>query len=431
MQNIKSWLMGPLRWSERLFKLDMVYIAKGGFWTSFRFIIGIASSLATMVAFGNLLPKENYGTYSYLLSLGASLGFLTLSGMGPVVIRNVAQGKESILRYALLLQLRYNLLGVATIAAGGLYYYFQGNKSFALALSVLAVVIPVEAAFHVYEHVLIGRKRFDTLAFLTSLSTIGASLATLITLLLTDSVLILVIVFGSLSLFPTLLAYIWTVSKVEVTSISEEEKREIRKSAFHITGAGLIGTLAQYLDKIILFQVAGPASLATYGFAIAGPERFKGLMKNWVNITLPRLAERSIDEIRAAFYKRLLISLVVGLSASLVYIIASPYLFKILLPKYLDSIIYSQVYALGLIPILALVYVGNIFYSQNMLRAIYLSSTSIQVVRIILFVIMGSLWQTWGLIGGFLVTQILSIFLCIYIWEKESLRLKHIQNTHE
>ncbi len=103
--------------------------------------------------------------------------------------------------------------------------------------------------------------------------------------------------------------------------------------------------------------------------------------------------------------------------------ILSPILFHLLLPKYLDAIPYSQVYSLGLILVPPLIYMGNIFYSQNMLRAIYITSTGNQILRIAFFIIFGYLWQTWGLVFAFLITQTIGTLLGIIVWEWESRRI--------
>ena len=405
-----------------IFNLDLIYVTRGGFWAAVRFVAGFLASLVSMITFGNLLSKENYGIYNYLLSLASSLAFLTLTGIGPVLTRAVARGEEQIIRYALRFELRYNLLSTAVIAAGGLYYYAKGNLVFALSLIILAVVIPMEAAFHIFESVFTGRKQFDTLTIISILSAFASTLATVGALLFTKSVVILVLMYSLTSLGPSSLAYYFASRKVPRTKPSAEEIGELRRSAFHITGAGLLGAAAQYIDKITLFHFAGAAALATYGFAIAGPERLKGVVKEWVNITLPRLAEREIHEIRHVFYTRIGLSLLVGAGCAAVYLVAAPILFHLLLPKYLDSIAYSQVYALGLVFIPPLIYMGNIYYSQNMLRAIYITSTTNQVLRITLFIVFGFLWQTWGLVFAFLLAQILGTVFGIIIWEWESRR---------
>src|SRR3989344_1851820 len=117
MANLRNLAYRLLRRSETYTETDMVYVARGGFWTTLRFAIGMLTSVATIIAFGNLLPRENYGIYNYLLSLGASLSFLTLSGIGPAVVRSIARGFESVARYALRLQIKFNLIAVLVVLA--------------------------------------------------------------------------------------------------------------------------------------------------------------------------------------------------------------------------------------------------------------------------------------------------------------------------
>lgn len=424
MTALKKGLHALLRRSEGLFKVDMIYVTKGGFWTSLRFGAGIIASLITMVAFGNLVPKETYGTYSYMLSLAGTFGFLTLSGMGSAVVRSVARGYESIMPYALRTQLRYNLLAIAGIGSAGIYYGIRGNSVFALSLGILAIAIPISAAYHIFESYLMGKKRFDTLAKITSVTSIVAALTTALTLFFTNNVVILVAVYSATSLVPSIISYYYVQTGIpKQKEIDPINLSELKRTSFHLTGAGLISAVAQYIDKIILFQVAGPVSLAIYGFATAGPERLKGLAKNWMSIILPRLAERSLEDIRKVFYQRLIISLALGIILSSLYIVAAPTLFNLFLPKYTSSIFYSQISSLSVVAVPMGVFIGYIFYGQNMLRAIYINSTITQVIRIALFVVLGWQWQTWGLIIASIAVSITSTLSSIMVWEMESRRL--------
>lgn len=423
MRTAERSLRALLHRSESLFNINIAYATKSGFWITLRFGMGVVGSLATMIAFGNLLPRENYGIYNYLLSLGSSLAFLTLSGTGIAVIRAVARGYENVIPAALRLQLRYNLFALATIASVGSYYLYKGNHVFGFSLLLLAVAYPFSEAFHVFEQVLTGKKRFDLLAKITGLTMLTASLSTVITLFFTDNVLIIIAVFAFMNLVPNIIAYRFAVKDIDRTKPDSEVVSEMRRTSFHLTGAGLIGVIAAYIDKILLFQIAGPATLAVYGFAIAGPERLKGLVKGWISIALPSLAERSTVEVKSVFYKRILLTLAMGIGVGGIYIIFSPYLFKFLLPKYLDAVLYSRIYALGLIFIPVTVYIGNIFTSQNMLRATYAQSVGSQIIRIVLYSLFCYFWQIWGLVLASLIANFLSTLYSVLIWEIESRRL--------
>lgn len=419
MQSLKEKVHQVLRSSEHLFKLDMVYLAEGGFWTTLSFIVGTSASIVSMIAFGNLLPREDYGIYNYLLSLGASLSFLTLSGIGFAVMRAVARGYENVVPVALRLQLKYNLIAISTVLVVAIYYGYKGNLLFAFSLAMLALAYPLAETFHLYVNILTSRKRFDTLTKFTGINTIVSTLATVTALLLTHNVLILVLVYASMSLVPNIIFYKIVTRSIDKASPDQEQVREMQRTAFHITGAGLIGTAAAYIDKIMLFQIAGPAALAVYGFAIAGPERLKSLIKNWTTIALPRLAQTSLSDIRKVIYRRIGFSLLIGTSLALAYILFAPILFRLFLPRYLDAIIYSQVQALALIVAPTIIYIGSVFASQNMLRATYVLSVGTQIVRISLFLIFGWLWQTWGLISASILASLVNAVYGIIIWEVE------------
>ena len=423
MQSLKEKVSQVLRSSEPLFKLDMVYLAEGSFWTTLSFVVGTLASIVTMIAFGNLLPRETYGIYNYLLSLGASLSFLTFSGVGIGVMRAVARGYENVIPVALRLQLKYNLIATTTVLAVAIYYGYKGNMVFASSLALLALAYPIAEAFHIYKQILTGRKRFDTLTKVTSIIILASTLATVVTLLLTDNIFILIVVYASMSLLPNIFAYKFATRHLDLAIPDPAQVSEMRRTAFHLTGAGLIGTLAQYVDKVLLFQIAGPTALAVYAFAVAGPERLKSLIKNWGSITLPRLSQSSLGEIRKVVYKRIGLSLLIGAVLSLIYIIFAPLLFKLVLPRYLDAILYSQVLVLGLIIAPVSIYIGSIFASQNMLRATYALNIGNNVTRIVLFLIFGWLWQIWGLIIASLLTSLVNGIYGIIIWEVETRRL--------
>ncbi len=414
----------------RFFRLDLSYLIKGGAWTSLSFVVGTLASLVTMVAFGNLLPRETFGTYNYLLSLGASLSFLTLSGVGPAVMRAVARGYENVVPTALRIELKWNLLAVATISAVAVYYGYRGNFLFCFSLLLLTLAYPVAEAFHIYKSVLTGQRRFKILTQITSVISIVGAFITVLVLFFTDNILILIGVYSLMTLVPNMIVYRLLARRIDQAKPDEEQIAEMRRSAFHFTGAGVIGVIASYIDKIVLFQAAGPSALAVYGFALAGPDRLKSLIKNWGSIALPRLAGKSLGQIRAVVYKHIGFSLLVGAGLSFIYWFAAPPLFKIFLPRYLDAIFYSQVMTLGLIVVPVSVYIGLIFTSQNMLKAMYTLNFGNHLARITLFVVFGYLWQTWGLVAASILSSLINAVYSLLIWEVEARRLIKIQQNN-
>ncbi len=423
MPSLDNSVKKLLEKSGGLFRLDMIYLIKGSFWTTLSFIAGTLASIVTMIAFGNLLPREAYGIYNYLLSLGASLTFLTFTGLGQAVMRSVARGYESVVPAALKIYLKCNLAAVACILIAALYYGIKGNMLFSVSLLMLAAAYPIAEAYHLYKQVLTGRRQFELLTKISSITSLVGALATLTTLYFTDRVLILIAVYTATSLIPNIIAYNFVEKKLTKGLPEEGEMNELKRTAFHFTAAGVVGVIASHIDKIVLFQAAGPVALAVYGFASAGPDKLSSLIKNWLSIALPKLTRRSLEQIEEILYLRIAFLLLTGTMLALIYFFIAPVFFKLFLPKYLDAVIYSQVLTWSLVATPVTVYLGSIFSSQNMLRATYALSLGNHFLRITLFVILGWYWQIWGLVFASIIYSLLHAIYGIIIWEIESKRL--------
>ena len=58
-----------INWLQRIARTDIRYLTKGLFWFGVQHGTSIVGALATSVVFANVLPKEIYGTYRYILSI--------------------------------------------------------------------------------------------------------------------------------------------------------------------------------------------------------------------------------------------------------------------------------------------------------------------------------------------------------------------------
>lgn len=420
----KEWLL----WSQQYTQTDMFYIAKSGFWTSFGFGITSITSLILVVAFANLLPKDIYGTYRYIMSLVGALGFLTFSGMNTALTQAVARGQEGIIHYALKVQLKWNLLFLAVLALISGYYFISGNTILSWSLLILGLAFPFTAAFNTYGAFLVGKKDFRRSSLFGTISGSIYSLCMIFAILLTRNVVILVLTYALANMIPMIYFYFLTIKKYKPSGHNTDEEKKIFNYGAHLSLINIFSNLSQYADKISIFHFLGSIELAVYGLAMAGPERIRGYSKNLGAMILPKLSNKTIIEITPIFYKRLLQSLAVGALISLGYILIAPLAFKILLPKYLESIRYSQVISLASIFTIPASYMSGVFHSQKMLRTIYLSSTVAHISRIVLFIVFGAVWGIWGVIYASLLVYGLGFFFNILLWELEIKKYKKLIN---
>lgn len=417
MEKIKMRTHGFLRWSERYTGLDMVYLTKGSFWITFGQITSSALSLFLIIAFANLLPKETYGLYRYILSLGAIMGVFSLTGMNSAVARAVAAGHESALRVSVRYQLKWNLLMLAAFWTLAGYYFIQGDSLFATSFLILGLFAPATLAFNTYGAYLEGRKDFRLASISSVISTFIYVLGMLAAMLLSREVIWLIITYSTVTLGSTLFFYIFTLHKFKP---SRTPIGDTIKYGRELTFIGFISPVASQIDKIILAHFWGTAQLALYSLAMAVPDRATGLIKNLVGLGAPKFATKTPEEINKFFYARTIQGMAVGLACFIGYVLIAPYLFKYLIPQYLDALVYSQILAVSFIFAIPNRYVSLLLISQKMSRIIFTNSMIQNTIRIILYVTLGIRGGTTGLVSAFVLMSFVGMLINIVIWRRNS-----------
>jgi len=190
----------------------------------------------------------------------------------------------------------------------------------------------------------------------------------------------------------------------------------VLKYGRELTFIGFIGPIVSQIDSIILNHFWGPVQLAVYSLAMAIPDKAIPFIKSWVDVGFPKLAVKTAEEINKVFYKRIFQGLVIGTALAIVYIAIVPYFFKYLMPKYLDAVFYSQLLAISFVFAMPNRYISSIFTAQKLTRLIFINSIVQNILRILLYAILG----IWGGIIGLVLAQVLyqalSLVINIAFW---------------
>lgn len=403
MEKMRQKIYNLLRWSEKHFKTDMVYLAKGGFWLTLRHIISFFSSFLLTIAFANLLPKETFGVYKYVLSVCGILTIPTLGGINTAVIQAVARGYEGSLILALKTKIRWGMLGsLASLILAG-YYYFQGNTTLAISFLIVAVFLPIMDSFAIYDSLLQGRKLFR-------ISTRYGIISQII------SVISLIgAIFFIKNLFLILLAYFapWTILrfiflKITLKKFQLNEQKDPQTISYgkHLSLMSILPAISQQIDKIFLFHYLGPAQLAIYSFAIAIPSQIKNPIKNLQVLILPKFSEKQTKEINKGIFDKS-IRLFAFLSIiTLAYILAAPFIFKVFFPNYIEAVFYSQIFSVS-IPFLIVILPFSLLQAKLAKRELYQFNISKSIFQIIiLFVLIYYL----GIMGAIIAKILAEIY---------------------
>ena len=392
MNLLKDRFVALLRWSERYTKTDMVYLTGSGFWLNLNFVFVSVFALLLSVAFANLLPKTEFGVYQYLLAIGSLLTAFTFSGMNNAITRAVARGYEGTLKQSIPLQLYWNLVPAVLAFGIGGYYLIQGNSVLGIGALAIGVTIPITASFNSYQAYLQGTKRFKQVTFYILSGNALYYLAIFAGIFLIPEALPLVLINLVVNALVALCLYFHTIRTFPP---NEQIDSEAVPYARHLTLISVLATIAQHIDKMLVFQFAGATALASYALAILLPDRLVGIFKPLLVAAFPKYAERPFAEIRESLlWKSLLVFLV---TTAILYALFAPLVLSFLYPEYTEIIPFSQVYAFTFIATVG--HLGSVaLTTHRKLRELYTHSITASLSQIALMLIGITFWGLWGLI---------------------------------
>ncbi len=389
-----SLLSRFLRISEQYAKTDMTYLVSAGFWMNLSTVSVSLFSLILYIVFAHVVPKEVFGTYQYLLSLMVAISALSLAGMNSAVIRAVAQGYEGTYRAAIRLQALWSLLPCVVALGIGAYYYVQNEYALATALVVIGILSPLNNVFNTYSAYLQGKRNFRSTYFYNLTQNIVYYSAMIVAAFFASGAIVLLLAnllsqgLGMYALHRYLLANYQPNDSVDPEALTYGK---------HLSLMAFFGTLGLQADNILAFHYLGPAALAVYAFSTAVPDRVGALFKFLPAAILPKLSTKSPEEVRAAFDRRLLIPLLSAVFITIVYIACAPFIYALLFPAYVESIPFSQLYALTIIATLANLFTAGLMAARHT-KSLYIYNVTTPFVQIALQWVGVVMFGLWGLI---------------------------------
>jgi len=396
-----------LRWSERYFKTDMVYLTKSGFWINLSYIAGSLFSFIASVAFAYFVSKETYGVYKYIISTAGIFTAFSLTGMNMAVVRATAQGFEGIFKKSLFEQLIWSAPQFATLCATGVYYFYHGNNIFGWSFIAISILAPISSIANTYGAYLTGKKDFQTMAFYGVLSNLFNFLTISAAVIFSQNLLILILVFYTARTILNIFFCWKTFRKYQPNALFRMEDVVYGK---HMSAMNILGEIAAHIENVIVFQMLGPVSVSLYNFALVIPDRLRSLFGFVGTAALSRMAERENFEVGKNIKHKITILIIIGLIIAVCYIPIAPFIFSVFFPKYLQSVLYSQIFAISIITIAASIPIGAL-YAKKMQRELYILNVGSPIIKIIIFAI-GTYY--WGLMGA-VIAKILYSFLQLAI----------------
>lgn len=390
-----------LRRSEQYTQTDMVYLAKGGFWLSIGQVIYSVSAFFLAIAFANLLPKETYGVYHYILSLLSIIAVFALSGINTAVVQSVARGYEGLFWKIFKTKMLWSLLSALSslILAG--YYYLNNNFILAISFIIIAIGLPLIKTSTLYIALLNGRKDFKMLTIYNSWIKILSVLTMIGVLFFTDNIFLIL---AAYFIPQTILQFFFTLIYIKKHPLNKNKDTGTVAYGINLSAMELLKTVASQVDKILIFHYLGAVQLAIYGFATAPVSQIKSVVMNLKSLALPKLSEVSEKEIKLHFMSKLRRLEIVVALIIIVYVLLAPYLYQIAFPQYMESIRYSQAYALILL-FLPRTFLSTVLIAKRKQKELYAIRIISPIFRIIILFIGLKFFGLWGLILAVIVSE--------------------------
>lgn len=412
---LKDQALSLLRKSERYTKTDMVYLASGGLWSLLGTVLSWSISLATVLAFANLIPKETYGTYQYILSIADLFGISILAGIDTALARSVARGSEGSLYQAIRTKIRWGLLGAVASFGLGTYYMVAGNTVLGWGFYIVAIAVPFWETFGLYVTYLQGKKRFD----LTNLYDIGAQFvaaAILIPVLFfSHNVLVILAIYFAAWGFARLGFFYLTVKQFPPNA---EQDPDMIPYGKHLTLMAAANSISSNVDTLLLWHILGPVSVAIYVFSQTLPVRAAGVIKIVNRIAFPKMATVDHETQKRSLLPKVLSLTVLAAIGALCYVFAAPYIFKFFFPKYLSAVVYTQ-FAAGLIILQPFTLFSTSLSAQAKKQPLYIYNFGIPLVRIAFFLLLIPPFHIAGAIAALLLTKVVDALLLTFLFYRD------------
>ena len=368
--------------------------------------------LALSIIFGNFFSKELFGTYKYIQAMAGFLGIFALSGMGMAITRAVARGYDRTLILGVKTAIRWSFLsGLASIILGA-YYLIHGNRILGLAFLLISIFLPFKDTLSLYRSMLEGKKLFSVETKYALLNQIVTSGTLILVVFLTQNIFIVLAAYFAPKVLMGLIFYLRTLRMIPPESQEDPSALSYGK---HLSLLGILMTISEQLDKLLVWNSVGAIQLALYSFSIAPVIQGRGFLNNIFHLTLPKIAKGDVTELKKKLPRSMLLMVLPMVAIVTTYIISAPLLYRIFLPKYSDSILLSQIFSLSLL-FLPRGFMTDAITLHAPNKYLYIFNLSTSCVRIAILVPLVFYYGALGAILAYIASEIYITALSSYIF---------------
>jgi O-antigen/teichoic acid export membrane protein len=369
-------------------------------------------SFGFMAFFGNVATKTTLGQYNYIISVLSIISIATLPGINSALVRAVSRDSEGSVKTLTAKRVTTGLIGTFACICIGAYYLLQKNTVLGYSFFIAAPFVPLTDTFSdiaiLYWQ---GKKDFRKSTLVAVLYQLLFSIPSILILFLTENIQIII---ASFLFFQSIAGYlVFRLIHAENTNRDPESEN----FGIHLSVMYAFRTLGINIDKLIVWFIFGPVSLAIYVFAITPINKLEQLIPI-DQVALPTLStmEFSTENKKKVFKKTIPLFFFVTAALIIGYFI-SPFFYKILFPAYPDSIVLFQLLLLSLLfsPLLLL---KTTFTAWHKRRELYVLEILFPIVKGILIITLAFSCGILGVVYGVIISKLLDGLLTFLLFQR-------------
>jgi len=403
--------------SRLIKKVTTDNLIKNGSWLFTRNIVTAFSVILLSIVAANFLDPNVYGIYKYILSIGAIISIFGLTGAREAIVRSLAKHGSINLPKIFKSHLTFSILPHLLLFLISAYYLWQENYVFSFCFALIAVTQPFYQAAELYRATLNGLQKHKVLALTSIFFTLSTSSIVMFMMWKFGTVIAITSSYVISHTTLSLLLYFITLEKNK-KSCTGVRSPNILGYSINLSVMKVFSRIADNLENVLIFQILSPATLAVFTFAKAPVDQILSQSNIVKFLVLPRFSRYSSKTVRSNIHYKAIWFFTLVLFSLIIYLLAIPSIFELLFPKYLESIVYSQILALSILGVPGILYYEALTASQQT-KQLYLIETLAPGIKICLLLIGGFLF---GLIGFVIAITISYIFRNILIISLYTLR---------
>jgi O-antigen/teichoic acid export membrane protein len=386
----------------RALKLDVRFYSRSFVFLSFGHVSGVIRGVATTFLMARWLDPIILGQFRYILAAFGMAGIFAMNGMSSAVIRGVAQGDTVIARLALRRILLIAPLGSLALLLAAGERLLAHEPTVAMGLALAAIAFTPYCACGLYGSILTGQQKIKELSQLAVLNNLVFAIAFVVILRMDRSLFAITIAYFG---FDLLIRGLLTIRELRRLPATGDATAHLSLGN-HLSGIGVMQTIAAQLDQILIQRFAGYQTLALYSVATVIPEQIKDMINGLNGTLLQRMSRHEKTDALVRTTQRHFWMVLAG-SAGVVgaYALVVPWALPWLFPKYEAAVIPSMVYAVGLLALPA--NVGIYFFQAHQelgrLWRFYMTNSVLQIATNLALI---PFFGSWGAIWSKTATRL-------------------------